>query len=67
VVNDIYNFHGGTSEFSSLICNIKNVLMLDLNFVIKFIKRQTNMVVHTLTNGHSLGYLMPNNKVNLKT
>ncbi|GAU27275.1 hypothetical protein TSUD_125560 [Trifolium subterraneum] len=48
VVDAIYNFHGGSSEFSSIICNIKNALLSNPNFVVKFIKRQANMVAHTL-------------------
>jgi hypothetical protein len=30
------------------VCNIRNVLALNPNFVVKFIKRQTNMVAHKL-------------------
>jgi hypothetical protein len=48
VVDAIYAPHDGVSEFSSLIYNIKNVLLLNPNFVVKFVKRQVNMVVHTL-------------------
>ncbi|CAJ2653028.1 unnamed protein product [Trifolium pratense] len=48
VVDAIHNLRGGTSEFSSLICDIKNVMMFNPNFVVKFIKRQANMVAHTL-------------------
>jgi nitrogenase subunit NifH len=46
-VDAIYNLHVGTSKFSPLICN-KRVLLSNTNFVVKFIKRQANMVVHTL-------------------
>jgi hypothetical protein len=38
----------GTSEFSAIICNVKNILSSHPNFVVKFIKRQANMVAHTL-------------------
>jgi hypothetical protein len=47
-VNAIHNLRVDLSEFSSIICNIKNILLLNLNFVAKFIKRQTNIVDHTL-------------------
>jgi hypothetical protein len=47
-VDAIHALRGGTSEFSTLICHIQNVLLCNQNFMVKFIKRQTNMVVHTL-------------------
>jgi hypothetical protein len=47
VVDAIYAPHDGVSEFSSLIYN-KNVLLLNPNFVVKFVKRQAIMVAHTL-------------------
>jgi ribonuclease HI len=47
-VDAIQALRGGTSEFSSLICHIQNVLLCNPNFMVKFIKRQTNMVAHTL-------------------
>jgi ribonuclease HI len=43
----IHKLHSGNSEFSSLICNIKNVVSLNPNYMIKFIK-QTNTVAHML-------------------
>jgi ribonuclease HI len=39
---------GRISEFSSLIHSINNVLMINSNFMVKFVKRQTNMVAHLL-------------------
>ncbi|KAK2377645.1 hypothetical protein QL285_078296 [Trifolium repens] len=48
VVDAIHNLHGGNSEFSSLIGNIKSILLSNQNFVVKFIKRHANMVAHTL-------------------
>jgi ribonuclease HI len=48
VVDAIHHFRGGNSEFSSIICHINNVLSLNPNFMVKFIKRQANMVAHTL-------------------
>jgi hypothetical protein len=48
VVDAIHALCDGASKFSSLICNIKNVLMLNPNFVVKFVKRQANMVTHIL-------------------
>jgi ribonuclease HI len=48
VVDAIHNLRMGISEFSSIICNIRNVLSLNPNFVVKFIKRQANMVAQKL-------------------
>jgi ribonuclease HI len=48
VVDAIHNLRTGISEFSSIICNIRNILALNPNFVVKFIKRQANMVAHKL-------------------
>jgi ribonuclease HI len=48
VVDAISNLRSGTSEFSAIICNVKNILSSHPNFVVKFIKRQANMVAHTL-------------------
>ncbi|MCH82815.1 RNA-directed DNA polymerase (Reverse transcriptase), partial [Trifolium medium] len=48
VVDAIHNLRAGTSEFSSIICKIQHIMMLNPNFVVKFIKRQANMVAHTL-------------------
>jgi ribonuclease HI len=48
VVDAIHSLRGGCSKFSSLINNIRNVLMLNSNFVVKFVKRQANMVAHSL-------------------
>jgi ribonuclease HI len=53
VVDAIHNIHGGVSEFSSIICNIKNILLVNPNFVVKFVKRQANMVAHTLAKAAS--------------
>jgi ribonuclease HI len=46
VVGATQHFHGGNSEFSLL--DIYNYLVCDQNFVVKFIKRQANMVAHSL-------------------
>jgi hypothetical protein len=48
VVDAVQHFRGGSSEFSSIIGHINNVLLLNPNFMVKFIKRQANMVAHTL-------------------
>jgi ribonuclease HI len=48
VVDAIQKLSSGFSEFSAIICNIQNVLSRNPNFVVKFIKRQANMVAHTL-------------------
>jgi hypothetical protein len=41
--------HGGSFEFTFLVSHINNILSCNLNFMIKFIKQQPNMVAHTLT------------------
>jgi hypothetical protein len=38
----------GLFEFSILISHIKCILLLNNNFEVKFVKRQTNMVVRSL-------------------
>jgi hypothetical protein len=48
VVDAIYIVQLDIFEFSSLICNIRNILSLNSNFKVKFIKRQANMVAHKL-------------------
>ncbi|CAJ2662609.1 unnamed protein product [Trifolium pratense] len=48
VIDAIHNLHVGSSEFSATICNIKHIMLLNQNFVVKFVKRQANMVAHTL-------------------
>ncbi|KAK2448506.1 hypothetical protein QL285_007764 [Trifolium repens] len=48
VVDAIQHFRGDYSEFSSIIGHINNVLLLNPNFMVKFIKRQANMVAHKL-------------------
>ncbi|CAJ2643912.1 unnamed protein product [Trifolium pratense] len=48
VVNAIQHLRDGHSQFSVLIRSIKNVLLLHPNFKVSFIKRQANMVAHTL-------------------
>jgi ribonuclease HI len=48
VVDAINHFRGGISEFSLLVSNINNTLSRNQNFVIKFVKRQVNMIAHTL-------------------
>jgi ribonuclease HI len=53
VVDAIHNIHGGVSEFSSIICHIKSILLQNPNFVVKFVKRQANMVAHTLAKAAS--------------
>jgi hypothetical protein len=48
VVDVTHCLHTGVSEFSSLICKIKNMLSLSTNLEVKFIKQQVNMVAHKL-------------------
>jgi hypothetical protein len=40
--------HMEASKFSAIICNVQNMLSLNSNFEVKFIKRQTNIVTHKL-------------------
>jgi ribonuclease HI len=48
VVDAIHSLHSGSSEFSTIIRNVKCILLSNPNFMVKFIKRQANMVAHTL-------------------
>jgi hypothetical protein len=45
----IYHNRTEIFEFSSLITNIKRLLLFYSNFEVKFIKRPMNIVAHTLT------------------
>jgi hypothetical protein len=48
VADAILHQHGGFSKFCLLIRHISNLLLSNANFSVKFIKRQVNMVTHTL-------------------
>jgi ribonuclease HI len=48
VVNALRHSRSGSSEFIFIISQIKNILCRNPNFEVKFIKRQANMVAHTL-------------------
>jgi ribonuclease HI len=48
VVNAIHANHDGASAFSIIISSIKNLLLLNSNFEVKFVKRQANLVAHKL-------------------
>jgi ribonuclease HI len=48
MVDAIHHFRGGSSKFSYLISYINNLLSCNPNFKVEFIKRQTNMVAHSL-------------------
>ncbi|PNX91325.1 cytochrome p450, partial [Trifolium pratense] len=48
VVDATHHLHVSSSEFSSLICSINNILLCNPNFTVKFIKQQANNVAHTL-------------------
>jgi ribonuclease HI len=48
VVDAISSRHVGISEFSVLISDIKSLLEANPNFEVKFVKRQANMVAHSL-------------------
>ncbi|CAK8530981.1 unnamed protein product [Lathyrus sativus] len=50
VIQGILSNNSGIYEFSLLIRSIPNFLQIYPNFEIKFVKRQTNMVVHSLEN-----------------
>jgi ribonuclease HI len=48
VVDATHHYNGGNSEFSLLVSLINNLLAMSPNFMVKFIRRQANMVAHTL-------------------
>jgi hypothetical protein len=49
VLNKLINHEPiGRSEFHALVYLIKSILVLHSNFEVKFVKRQANMVAHTL-------------------
>jgi hypothetical protein len=48
VVDAILSSQLGIYEFSLLISNIKSLLLLNPDFEVKFVKRQTSMVAHLL-------------------
>ncbi|GAU31898.1 hypothetical protein TSUD_270830 [Trifolium subterraneum] len=48
VVDAITLSHRGISDFSLLISSIKSILVLNPNFEVKFVKRQANMIAHSL-------------------
>ncbi|PNX68533.1 cytochrome p450, partial [Trifolium pratense] len=48
VVKAVHAKHSGSSEFNLLIDNIKNLLVLNPKFEVKFVKRQANSVAHLL-------------------
>jgi ribonuclease HI len=48
VVDAIHYSRGGCSEFNFLVSNIINILSCNQNFLVKFVKRQANMVAHYL-------------------
>jgi hypothetical protein len=48
VVDAIHHVRGGSSEFSYIMRHINNILSCNPNFKVKFIKRQANMVAHSL-------------------
>jgi ribonuclease HI len=48
LVDAIKHIHAGVSNFSLIVQQINNVLSLNPNFMVRFIKRQANLVAHTL-------------------
>jgi ribonuclease HI len=48
VVEAIHHHRVGYSEFSNIISHIRYLLQTNPNFLVEFIKRQANMVAHTL-------------------
>lgn len=48
MVKTIHLNKGGNSEFSVIISYIKNLLVCNLNFEVKLVKHQANLVAHLL-------------------
>jgi ribonuclease HI len=48
LVDAIQHIHVGVSDFSLIVRRINNVLSLNPNFMVRFVKRQANIVAHTL-------------------
>jgi ribonuclease HI len=48
LVDAIQHIHVGVSDFSLIVRQINNVLSLNPNFMVRFVKRQANIVAHTL-------------------
>jgi ribonuclease HI len=48
LVTVIPHIHVGNSEFSAIVCQIKNTMLLNPNFKVRFVKRQANIVAHSL-------------------
>jgi ribonuclease HI len=48
LVDAIQHIHVGNSEFSSIVCQINNILLLNPNFLVRFVKRQANIIAHSL-------------------
>jgi ribonuclease HI len=48
LVDAIKHIHAGVSDFSLIVQQINNVLSLNPNFMVRFVKRQANIVAHTL-------------------
>ncbi|GAU50545.1 hypothetical protein TSUD_409890 [Trifolium subterraneum] len=48
VADAIQSMHNGVSDFSVIVTKIRCILSLNSDFVVKSIKRQANMVAHTL-------------------
>jgi hypothetical protein len=57
VIDAILSRSHGVSEFSALITNIKSWLYLVASFEVKFVKRQANIIIHTLTS--ATNYINP--------
>jgi hypothetical protein len=52
-VDAIQYLHDGVSEFSRIVHNIKNVLLANPNFLVKFVKQHVNLAAHTLVKAAS--------------
>jgi ribonuclease HI len=48
LVNAIQHIQVGSFEFSVIVCQLKNILLLNQNFRVRFLKRQANIVAHSL-------------------
>jgi hypothetical protein len=40
--------HNGISKFSLIVADITQIMLYGVNFEVKFVRKQTNIVVHSL-------------------
>jgi ribonuclease HI len=53
LVDAIQHLRDGDSEFSRIVRNINTVLLANPNFLVRFVKRQANLVAHNLARAAS--------------